>query len=153
MPIKLDLKGLHSLKKRLKALEKRDVKVGFFDEAYDDGMPVAQVAMLNNYGTHDIPERPFMEDTFLNKLNKARIKAALKDTFKLVSKNNGASLNALNKLGDTLKEIMKATIADYPGHNSKATIARKGFDDPLYDTGKMLASVTFKIDSSKQLAP
>jgi hypothetical protein len=151
MAIKLDLKGLHSLKKRLIALEKRDVKVGFFDDVYDDGMSVAHVAMLNNYGTHDIPERPFMEDTFLNKLNKARIKAALKDVFKSVAKANGASLNALNKLGDTLTEIMKTTIDDYPGHNSKSTIARKGFDDPLYDTGKMLASVKFVIDSSKQL--
>lgn len=141
------------MKKRLIALEKRDVKVGFFDDVYADGMPVAQVAMLNNYGTSDIPERPFMEDTFMAKLNKARIKAGLREVFKAVAFKNGASLNALNKLGNMLIEIMKTTIDDYPGHNSRATIARKGFDDPLYDTGKMLASVKFVIDSSKQLTP
>ncbi|MBJ2227247.1 hypothetical protein I6U33_06535 [Pseudomonas carnis] len=152
MALKLNLNGLQSLKKRLKALEKRDVKTGFFDSYYDDGTSVAQVAAWSNYGTSFHPERPFMNDTFMAHMNRQRIHKAIRDVFRSVANSNGQAFNALNRLGKEVAEIMKQTIDDYPGHNSPNTIAIKGFDDPLYDTGKMLRSVTFKIDSSKQLA-
>jgi hypothetical protein len=55
---------LHDLKKRMKSLEEYSAQVGWFESArYDDGVPVAQVAIYNEYGTSRIPPRPFMRPT------------------------------------------------------------------------------------------
>ena len=55
---------LHDLKKRMKSLEEYSAQAGWFESArYDDGVPVAQVAIYNEYGTSRIPPRPFMRPT------------------------------------------------------------------------------------------
>lgn len=48
----------------MKSLEEYSAQVGWFESArYDDGVPVAQVAIYNEYGTSRIPPRPFMRPT------------------------------------------------------------------------------------------
>ena len=55
---------LRDLKKRMKSLEEYSAQAGWFESArYDDGVPVAQVAIYNEYGTSRIPPRPFMRPT------------------------------------------------------------------------------------------
>lgn len=55
---------LRDLKKRVKSLEEYSAQAGWFESArYDDGVPVAQVAIYNEYGTSRIPPRPFMRPT------------------------------------------------------------------------------------------
>lgn len=59
---------LHDLKKRMKSLEEYSAQAGWFESArYDDGVPVAQVAIYNEYGTSRIPPRPFMRPTVESK--------------------------------------------------------------------------------------
>lgn len=48
----------------MKSLKEYSAQVGWFESArYDDGVPVAQVAIYNEYGTSRIPPRPFMRPT------------------------------------------------------------------------------------------
>ena len=48
----------------MKSLEEYSAQAGWFESArYDDGVPVAQVAIYNEYGTSRIPPRPFMRTT------------------------------------------------------------------------------------------
>ena len=48
----------------MKSLEEYSAQAGWFESArYDDGVPVAQVAIYNEYGTSRIPPRPFMRPT------------------------------------------------------------------------------------------
>lgn len=55
---------LTDLKKRMKSLEEYSAQAGWFESArYDDGVPVAQVAIYNEYGTSRIPPRPFIRPT------------------------------------------------------------------------------------------
>ena len=144
--MKLNVTKLHAVKRRLKALDGTKVQVGFFeDDKYEDtGMPVAQVAMFNEYGTHQHPTRPFMQDTFESTAAERIIKHGLKAVFVAAIKGQ-AIQHTLRELAKQLAECMQAHIDAYPGSNSAATILRKGFNDPLYDTGKMMESVKFQI--------
>lgn len=48
----------------MKSLEEYSAQAGWFESArYDDGVPVAQVAIYNEYGTSRIPPRSFMRPT------------------------------------------------------------------------------------------
>lgn len=145
--MKLNTTKLRAINRRLKALDGTRVQVGFFEEdKYEDtGMPVAQVAMFNEYGTHLHPTRPFMQDTFESTVAKQAIKHGLKAIF-FAAITGQAIQHKLRELGKQLAEIMQAHIDAYPGSNSAATILRKGFNDPLYDTGKMIESVKFQIN-------
>lgn len=144
--LKLNMNKLKAVKRRLKSLDGTKLQVGFFaEDKYDDtGMPVSQVAMFNEFGTYLHPARPFMKDTFESSYAKTAIKHGLTEVFKAAIKGQAMQYK-LRQLGERLVEIMQATIDAYPGSNSAATILRKGFNDPLYDTGKMIESVKFQI--------
>ncbi|MCX2708364.1 MULTISPECIES: hypothetical protein [unclassified Pseudomonas] len=144
--MKMDVKRLESLIKGLKAVDGSKVEIGFFeDSTYPNGTPVALVAAWNEYGTRFHPERPFMRETFTSKEVQALIQHRLKSVL-AVALNGGRGIQKLlADIGKQIEAQMKDKIEHYPGHNSLATIMRKGFDDPLKDTGKMLESVKFKI--------
>jgi hypothetical protein len=141
----LNLKGFDNLARRLKTLAATKVKVGFFEEdRYDDGMPVAQVAAYNEFGTRFHPERPFMRETLESKQTRHTLLKGLMMAARATIHQTGSARRLLAILGQVVAEEIKITIANYPGNNSARTIAAKGFDRPLYDTGKMLESVKFK---------
>lgn len=141
---KLDMKGLTNLARRMATLAKLQPKVGFFEDKYDDGMPVATVASWNEHGTRFHPERPFMKETANDaKTRQAMLKLMVKAAQASIS-GTGNARSIMSLVAKLLVGEIKATIANYPGHNSLATIEAKGFDRPLYDTGKMLESVKFK---------
>lgn len=143
---KLNMKGITNLAKRLQNLARTEVKVGVFDNAkYPDGVSVAQVAAYNEYGTRFHPERPFMAETFADSGVRAKIVAIIKQAVISAMKGKGASRRILETLGRYAADQVKMTIQSYPGSNSPSTIARKGFDRPLYESGLMLESMTFKI--------
>lgn len=139
------MKGFDNLAKRLKRLQATKLKVGFFEEdRYDDGMPVAQVAAYNEFGTRFHPERPFMRETLESKQTRQTLLKGLLAAARATIHKTGNARSILATLGKIVSEEIKITIANYPGSNSARTIAEKGFDRPLYDTGKMLESVKFK---------
>lgn len=143
---KLDLRGLGNLAKRLTTLARTKAEVGFFQgDTYDDGTSVAQVAAWNEYGTRFHPQRPFMQETLENKANLQAIVKILAQAARASILNQGNARSIMRLLGKLVADEIKITIANYPGHNSPQTIATKGFDRPLYDTGKMLDSVRFRI--------
>ena len=141
----LNLRGFDNLARRLKTLSATKVKVGFFEEdSYGDGTPVAQVAAWNEYGTSFHPERPFMRETLEDRKTRRALLKGMMAAAKATIHNTGNARRILATLGLLITEEIKVTIANYPGSNSARTIAAKGFDRPLYDTGKMLESVKFK---------
>ncbi|WP_108574656.1 hypothetical protein [Pseudomonas sp. GV047] len=146
---KLDMKGLTNLARRMATLAKLQPKVGFFEDKYDDGMPVAQVAAWNEHGSRFHPERPFMKETVNSaQTRQAMVRLLVKAAQASISgKGNARSIMAM--VGKLLVGEIKATISNYPGHNSLSTIEAKGFDRPLYDTGKMLESVKFMFAGDK----
>lgn len=108
----------------------RAVDVGFFDATS------ATIASINEYGApaSNIPPRPFMRLTIKDK------KESWGNELASRIKTGDSPKEALSQLG----RVMKADILAYISYewmyarNAKYTIKKKGFDDPLYEQGKVL---------------
>lgn len=141
---------LPELLRRLAAADGTEVEVGFFEgDTYgseNHNLPVAAVAAYNEFGTTLNPTRPFMQETFEDRGNQRKISEAfVKIASTLIGSKRGVK-GQFTSLGAMVRDMMKISIEDYPGSNSPRTIARKGFNDPLKDTGKLLNSVRFKVN-------
>ena len=121
------------------------VAVGFFSDArYDDqkGTPVAAVAAWNEFGTKNIPERPFfrraiaeMEDGIAN-----IIKAGIDPQKMVVDKGLADRIGAYAQ-GQVQESIM---VLRDPA-NTPRTIRAKQSSNPLLDTEFMQSSVSWRI--------
>ena len=128
-----------------KPLPFKDIEVGFFSEAkYQDGKPVAAIAFFNEFGTKNIPERPFFRNA-----NEAVKKPAVD----LVKKRFNPALNQLitietaGLVGVLHTNTVQKSITDLrTPANAPSTIKHKGSDNPLIDTGEMRRSVTYKVN-------
>lgn len=120
------------------------LEVGFLQEAkYDDGIPVAQVAYQNEFGTHKIPPRPFFRTAIKKNSNKW-----LK-FFQNRAKEN-KPLIVLGMLGEVIRgDIVQSINQMNTPPNAKSTISAKGSSKPLVDTGFMRAGVDFRVRSKK----
>lgn len=151
--ISRETKGLTALIKRMQQLDNTEVEVGFFEEdrygPENNNLPVALVAYLNEYGhsigPQGVPERPFMHETFGDRMGQFHMARAMREVFITAIKDGRAVERLLKKLGHMVGDLLEVAIIDYPGSNSPTTIARKGFDDPLRDTDRMLNSVKFQV--------
>lgn len=120
------------------------LNAGFLEGAtYPDGTPVAAVAYFNEFGTDHVPARPFMRQAIAKnqdqwpKLLAASLKAAKGDLEKALD------MTAERIVAQIQQEIR--TLQSPPLKPS--TIAAKGFDKPLIDTGHMLNSVASEVVS------
>ena len=121
----------------------KSVKIGFFANAtYPDGTSVAQVAVWNDWGTKRIPPRPFFR-TFAKQAHDN----AAKRIGKLLKANDYNAETTLDLLGTFEAGKLKAIInKGMPPPNAPYTIAKKGFDHPLLDTGHMRDSVAHEVE-------
>ena len=150
-----EVTGGDKLAKALKEIAARlgnsgaSVKVGFLEGATypgtDDapGLPVAQVAFWNEYGTTKQPPRPF----FRNAIKKgspewgAKFAAALK----AADYNNET---ALGIMGEVIKgEVVQSIIDTNEPALAPSTVKRKGFAKPLIDTGVMQRAVAYVVQN------
>lgn len=136
--IKIDDKDIY---KQLKK-QKGKIEVGFFEgEKYPDGKSVAQVAAFNEFGGGNTPPRPFMRTCVQNRRKEWR--KIVRD--ELPKNEDGRVTLAIlaRRMVEDLKDYIK--IWTRPP-NAPSTIARKGFNDPLVETGRMMNSVDWKGD-------
>lgn len=120
------------------------LEVGFFENAkYPNGEQVAQVASKNEFGTPRIPPRPFFRNAIKKNANKWG------EVFKREASNK-APILALGTLGEVIRsDIVQSINQLNTPPNSPSTIEKKGSSKPLVDTGKMRASVNFRLGGKK----
>lgn len=128
----------------LEKLAKLEVQVGFQEgESSDDGISLAEIAAYNELGSSSIPARPFMRQSFEN--HGDELQAAC-DQVNVNLSNGSTAESALHELGVFVKGLVQSEIVDGGfAPNSAYTIAQKGSDTPLIDTGRMRQSVNFVI--------
>jgi len=124
-----------------------ELRVGIVDTATNvDGENVAQVAFFNEYGTKDIPPRPFMRQTFdahsekWKKIIANRAKATPEDIkagFELAGDEAVKDMNAVIEAGN-FTENKKSTVA------AKAR-RKQNPNTPLIDTGTMQEAIKFEV--------
>ena len=138
---------VNSLEKKLnelfKNLESKTVEVGFLEgnPTYEDGLNVATVAYINEHGNDLIPPRPFMSLSVHEQKENIGPQIA-----KDLKANGYDSSSALAVTGKNFQEEIQLNIVEweYP-ENADYTVEKKGFNDPLIETGLMFDSVDFKV--------
>ena len=137
------------LKATLKEIDGLCAFVGFQDRSgkYEKGKnpaSVAQVAMFNEYGTENMPARPFMRNTLekhSDELKDFSTNVVLKGVM-----NGDDAKTAMNKMGSYTKGLMQREIRDGEyAPNAPSTIRKKKSSHPLIDTGRMRQSVVYEV--------
>ncbi len=112
---------------------------------------IGEVATRNEFGL-GVPERSFLRAWF--DLNKSRIRREIADACKEAlrpTRNGRPKRNkeqAMRDLGRRYVAEVRAWILDgVPPPNAPSTIARKGSDTPLVDTGLMMRSISYLLRS------
>lgn len=150
--------------KTIKELNSKVVGVGFTAESgvYDGSakpgvkpgedeigsVSVADVAAFNEFGTENMPSRPFMRDTIANNADEiSRFKAML---IGQVMKGADAQ-TVLNQLGTKGKGLMQREIRNGSfAANADSTIRKKGSSRPLIDTARMRQSVVYVVREKRK---
>lgn len=145
--VKADMRKLSQLRRKLIKAAEQAIQVGFFDGAPHPNAPghtVAEIAAINEFGlpSQNIPERPFM----LASIRDTSAPAFIADGFKKMINGTGSAASMRSRAAKRMRDEMKVTIIEFsePG-NAPFTIAKKGFDNPLTETGFLARSVKFKI--------
>ena len=119
-------------------------KIGFFRGTYPEAS-VPQVAAWQEEGTINIPPRPFIRMGFMQdvKMGYLRKYGGYYHSIAMGTMT-WKSLNEL--IAKDLESVMISNIAawDTPP-NARLTVLKKGFNDPLVETGKLMKSVESRV--------
>lgn len=130
------------LKKLINELVSKEVRVGFQagQGNEENGADIIDVAAYNEFGTVDIPSRPFLKRSFDG--NEELIISFMAQEGAKTIKKGQAAAQTLRKIGLfqtglIQKEITEGNFAP----NAPSTVRRKGSSHPLIDQGTMRDSV------------
>jgi len=140
-------RGWKRIKKDIKSFDNDKVKVGLLSDsgkAEDGDVDLAAVAAFNEFGTKDIPARPFMAQTFDK--NRDKLKRITESLYGRVIDGNISSFIAIRQLGEwyTGKMQKMVTRGSYVA-NARSTVNQKGSSRPLIAKGHMRDSIKFKV--------
>ena len=110
------------------------------DEVTETGATIVEYATYSEFGTEDIPARPFLQSTAQEQ--KDRWATLSGQLFGRVLDGKLLPRTALDALGTRAAADVKrkiVTLREPP--NAPATIARKGSSNPLIDTNRMRAAI------------
>jgi len=140
---------LSDFKNRVKNAGKYKAQAGWFESAkYDNGIPVASVAVVQEYGNTRVPVRSFMRSTMYEKGHEWNvdigkvIKQVLNDN---MTSEQGMHVIAQKVAGDIrqkITEIFEPPLSDATLKARKRKRGSSATDKPLIDTGHMLATLT-----------
>ena len=141
-------KQLDKIEKELDYLKTHTVWIGFVGGEADkkvDGVAIYMYANFNEYGTSNIPSRPFFRTALNN--NRKYIKEQLKELLSKVATGKITGEVALKSIGLEVQGLIQDSIKNGNWEkNADSTIAaKKGKGQPLIDTGSMLRAVSFEI--------
>lgn len=141
------LSGGDALERRLSEIASRvarpaTLRVGFLENAtYPDGTSVAMVAALLNFGISNGKAWPFFTNMIAEKAPGWGEQLA-----NLLTLNDWDVEKSLKLMGEGIAGQLRQAIVDMDAPALEpSTIARKGFDKPLVDTGHMLNSVDYEV--------
>lgn len=129
-----------NLKAKLQTKNKQgSLEVGILGGKYPNGLNIAQNAKLQEFGTYNIPPRPFFRNAL--RQNEKRWIAFYKNGLKQ------RDLNIVGKVGVMASSDVKISITKtLTPPNAKATIKKKGSSHPLIDTGLLRAAIDYKVN-------
>lgn len=118
------------------------VAVGFIDDGGDQ--TVLKKALMNEFGTRNIPPRPFFAQAYEN--NYDAMEELAGKLAQQVLEQKITKREALDKLGLWFSSKLKVEIrsGDFEP-NAPSTISQKGSSKPLIDSGQMANAPTWQV--------
>lgn len=150
--LKIDNRQWQRMSRRLSNGGNKTVRVGWWGDKHPSGPPVAQIAAWNEEGHINggmfagtvTPARPFIRTGFIPQSKK--ILQTLYPDFHAIAMGTLTWSRLYNNLGVRYVQLMQQTIFSWNSPaNSPVTIALKGFNNPLVETGYMQSSVKYRI--------
>ena len=145
--IRQSTKVKEALDKAVSSLGAKSLEVGFLESArYEDGTPVAGVAVVHEFGSpvNGIPPRSFMRKTAEDK--QGEWSNLIEQGAKAVINGTETPETMLEKVGLVAAGNIKTTITQITTPAlSPATIKKKGSSKPLIEDGILLNSVTHRV--------
>lgn len=150
--VQIDNKQWNRMSQRLTRGVPKAVRVGWWSSRHPSGVPTAQVAAWNEEGHMNggmfsgtiTPPRPFIRTGFIPKSKKT-----LPKYYKYIHRiaMGTYTWGALHRMmAEDYKKLLQETILSWDSPaNSAATVAIKGFNDPLIHTGNMYDSVKSRL--------
>ena len=143
-------KQLDKIEKELDYLKTHTVWVGFVGSEAEkkvNGVVIYVYANFNEYGTNNIPSRPFFRTALNN--NRKYIKEQLKELLGKVATGKMTGEKALKSIGLEVQGLIQDSIKNGNWEsNAPGTIrAKNGTGQELIETGSMLRAVSFEIRS------
>jgi hypothetical protein len=145
-------RGFDLLKNALEAARARGsyAKAGVLGtgKPREDGASNALIAAVHEFGSpsRNIPERSFIRSAFA--ANRQTYLAMLRDVVKSVYQLKGGLEPGLGRIGAKMAADIKRGITAGPGIPpplAPETVARKGSDRALVDTGQLVNSITWEV--------
>ena len=104
---------------------------------------IRQIAAWQEFGTKNIPERPFVREG----VKPRKYRSIMKQNAAKVLRGKIKTKTVLTRIGKMGADDVRLSLLAWstPG-NAPSTIAKKGFDDPLIDTGKMYDEINYYVD-------
>lgn len=140
--------GLEKFARGFASLEKTSVQVGVVGEegertASSGRITIAEAALIDEFGSRKarIPARKAISRT----ITAAQAKRAGKQVASALVEGGNTDA-ALTDAGTHFVRLIQQKILDGDFRpNADSTVAKKGFDHPLIDTGEFLAAISYKI--------
>jgi hypothetical protein len=126
------------------------VKLGALPGAYDNGMKYSDVLAINHFGSETIPPRPVLRmgaERIAQKFVKERLKAYMTNMIHNPRDAKRLEVVFLQDLGRQAVAEAKRIIENGGElqHNAPATVAKKGYNKPLYETGELEKHLSYEV--------
>lgn len=149
MSVTKNTKVWDNIKRSLLSTPEIAVDVGWFGVTYgsdNDNIPVAQVAAMMEHGhPRDYPPRPFIRQGFVPRLASKEYAQVFTKIAENILQGQGVMSQA-HILGSLMRKGLQNEIISWSTPpNSPKTVAEKGFNDPLIETGHMLETVDYRV--------
>ena len=125
-------------------------RLGALPGSYEDGITYAEVLAINHFGSETIPPRPVLRmaaEKLSAKFVKERLKAYMLNSLRNPKDAKRLEVVFLQSIGAQSIAEAKRMI-DNGGElqrNAPATIAKKGEDHPLFETGELMKHLSYEI--------
>ena len=139
--------GWKAIKREVERAQRREVAVGILQGSNDsEGASIAEYATYNEFGTEDVPSRPFMAMSFDE--NVAAINSDFNRQSKRLVTGEVTAEQALTIIGQKHAGRVQNTITGrniLPALAPSTIAAKKGSTKTLVDTGAMANAVQIEV--------
>lgn len=137
--------GYRQIKRLLSDAKAVTVSVGIRGAENSD---LAEYAAANEFGTDTIPERSFLRTTVDE--NAAKYVKVIGKGIKRVLAGQARLHDEFDRLGlRVVRDVKRKIRAIKDPPNAPATVARKGVNNPLIDTGRMRQSIDYVVEEER----